>query len=126
MNTKSHYGQLAELGNEFRDAGLRILAFPCKQFLNQEHDKPCLIKQRSSGLGFEGENFQLMATVCVKGPDTSPVFAYLQAKTGKQIGWNFGVYFLVGRNGAIEGHKNVAPKKLRDRIQALVGEDVAE
>mmetsp|Transcript_120505 Transcript_120505/g.341497 ORF Transcript_120505/g.341497 Transcript_120505/m.341497 type:complete len:98 (-) Transcript_120505:145-438(-) len=95
------------------------------QFFKQEYDEPRQIIRRSGELGFGGENAHVMATVRVRGEGASPVFDYLQAKTKKRIGWNFGVYFLVSRNGAIEGHKNVAPKKLTDRIRVLTEEYIA-
>ncbi|CDS36612.2 glutathione peroxidase [Echinococcus multilocularis] len=80
--------------------GLRILAFPCNQFRNQEPGTNAEIKEAARNKF--GLTFDFFSKVDVNGPDALPLFIYLQ-KTLKgtltnSIKWNF-TKFLIDRNG---------------------------
>ncbi len=77
--------------------GLTVVGFPCNQFNGQEPGTPeeiaAFCREKYSVA------FPLMEKVEVKeGPEQSPVYAWLQARTGKVPEWNFSK-FLVARDG---------------------------
>lgn len=113
---------MKELKDEFGERGFCILAYPCSQFF-QETPSPKSITRKCTSMGFEDEGADLMENVNVKGRNIDPVYAFLRAKTGISIKWNFYAYFLVSRTGAVEGVTGVDPKKLSARITELLDED---
>lgn len=106
------YKNLQELTGAYHNKGLRILLFPCGQFLNQEHDELEKIKNFASEYS---QNFILMNKVKVNGKDTHPLFEYLKSQlTGfltNDIKWNF-TYFLIDRDGT--PLKRYSPNDLLD------------
>ena len=60
-----------------------------------------------------------MAKVDVKGADASPVFRYLRHKTPSTPAatWNFGVYYVVGKDGYARAFPDVSPASLADLIK---------
>lgn len=95
------YQELATLLVKFYSRGLRVLIFPCRQFLNQE------FVEREKIMAFAAEfsdKFTLMDVVEVKGPQIHPLFKYLtehlEGFLTNSIKWNF-TYFLVGREGEL-------------------------
>ncbi|ELA42299.1 uncharacterized protein VICG_00699 [Vittaforma corneae ATCC 50505] len=95
------YQELASLLAKYHSKGLRILLFPCRQFLNQEYEQ--MEKVRSFANKFS-ENFMLMDEIDVKGPSIHPLFKFLTENLKgfltNNIKWNF-TYFLIGRNGEL-------------------------
>lgn len=96
-----NYDDLKELYEHYKDQDLKILAFPCNQFLNEmpEHD------------GFEIMNFlkeqnaefgDVFAKVKVNGKDAALLYQFLKEKQGgfisNSIKWNF-TKFLVDKSG---------------------------
>jgi len=98
---KAAYEELSGLDAKYFRKGLRILLFPCRQFLNQEFQEISKIKEFISQFG---SNFILMDYVNVKGNDISPLYKYLISNTKgfltNGIKWNF-TYFLIGPDGKI-------------------------
>lgn len=96
---QSSYGDLAAILKEYHSKGLRVLLFPCRQFLNQELESMQQVEAFVSGFS---ENFMLMGEVKVKGEEAHPLFKYLSKKLSgfltDSIKWNF-TYFLIGRDG---------------------------
>lgn len=91
------YAGLQALFERYGPRGLVILGFPCNQFLGQEPGSPAEIAQFCTEE--YGVTFPLMEKVEVQpGPGQSPVYSWLQARTGEVPSWNFGKY-LVGRDG---------------------------
>ena len=91
------YAGLQALHERYAGRGLVILGFPCNQFLGQEPGSPEEIARFCSEN--YGVTFPLMEKVEVQpGPGQSPVYSWLQARTGEVPSWNFGKY-LVGRDG---------------------------
>src|SRR5258707_10911579 len=94
------FAGLEKLHQQYKDAGLVVLGFPCNQFSsqeplsNEEMEHTCLINH--------GVTFPLLAKTDVNGPDTNPVFRYLKKKLGGWLGsrikWNF-TKFLIDREG---------------------------
>ena len=67
-----------------------------------------------------GVAFHVMAKVDVNGPNSHAVFRYLKHKTPKvpRISWNFGVYYVVGRDGYARAFPDTSPALLADAIRA--------
>ena len=97
--TETNYAQLAELHSKFADKGLRILAFPCNQFGNQEPGTNEEIKEFAKARGAE---YDLFAKIDVNGDTTHPLFKFLKDKKtgflGSKIKWNFSK-FLCDKDG---------------------------
>lgn len=93
------YKELAGLLDQYYSDGLRVLLFPCKQFLNQEYDKMDEVKNFVKNYG---DKFVLMDEVNVKGSNIHPLFKYLiknlSGTLTNDIKWNF-TYFLIDRYG---------------------------
>ena len=115
--TEEHYRRLNALYAELEEDGLEIVVFPCNQFGNQEPEDAFTVAKNVRVN--HGVQFQVMEKVDVNGPKTHEVFKFLKAKTNvKTIPWNFGVYFLINKNGDVSAHTGVNPSQLRDTIIA--------
>ncbi|MBM4114224.1 MAG: glutathione peroxidase [Phycisphaerae bacterium] len=91
------YSQLEELHRKHRDRGLVILGFPSNDFGSQEPGSSKEIRDFCTRQ--YAVTFPLMEKVVTKaGPDQSPVYSILGARTGKLPQWNFCKY-LVERDG---------------------------
>ncbi|KAF0288413.1 Glutathione peroxidase [Amphibalanus amphitrite] len=92
-------GQLVQLYDTYSEQGLRILAFPCNQFDNQEPGTPNDIKKFVAGYGVK---FDMFTKIKVNGSGTDPLWVYLKSKQrgtlGNFIKWNF-AKFVVDRKG---------------------------
>lgn len=80
--------------------GLRILAFPCNQFANQEPGTNAEIKawaQKKFGVTFD-----MFSKINVNGNDAIPLYKFLKSRQGGTLGswikWNY-TKFLVDKNG---------------------------
>jgi len=80
--------------------GLRILAFPCNQFGNQEPGTNEEIKEFAQGK--YGVKFDMFSKINVNGDDAHPLWKYLKEKQSgfmtDAIKWNF-TKFLIDKNG---------------------------
>ncbi|XP_056632015.1 uncharacterized protein LOC130897359 [Diorhabda carinulata] len=113
--TKNNYAELNQLFEEYGDSkGLRILAFPCNQFANEEpgdNDQICQFVQSKN------VKFDVFQKVNVNGNDAHPLWNYLKYKQGGTLGdfikWNF-TKFIVNKDGQpVERHgPNTNPKDL--------------
>lgn len=113
--TKNNYAELVELYDQYAESkGLRILAFPCNQFANEEPGDSAQICQfvRSKSV-----NFDVFEKINVNGNDAHPLWNYLKYKQGGTLGdfikWNF-TKFIIDKNGQpVERHgPNTNPKDL--------------
>ena len=97
--TPSNLDQLKTLHENYHKQGLRILAFPCNQFGNQE---PGTAKEIRDFFSKNAIKFDVFAKVNVNGKDAHPLFLFLQNKLHgsltNDIKWNF-TKFLINRNG---------------------------
>ena len=120
----SHYGGLQSLHDEFFDDGLRVLAFPCNQFGQQEPLNNLEIENFCE-LNY-GVTFTINEKVEVNGVDENPVFSWLKEQaTGilgqKSIKWNF-TKFLVSRDGKTVRRfaPMTNPLKLKGEIEKML------
>ena len=70
------YGDLQKLYEQYKEAGLIILGFPCNQFLGQEPGDPICKLIRIVSLNY-GVTFPMFEKVHVFGKDAHPLFKYL-------------------------------------------------
>ena len=119
--TEASYRGLVELWSTVDRDAVRILAFPCNQFEEQEPGTAEEIKDFATSKGVE---FQMMQKIDVNGPDTDPVYVYLKHQTTvPTIDWNFGTYFLVSPEGVVAEYTGVAPHHLIPFIYELMGKE---
>lgn len=93
------YADLEKLHETYGDK-LAILGFPANNFGGQEpgtNEEIAAFCEKNYGV-----KFQMFEKVSVKGDDTSPLYAWLEAKTGETPTWNFCKY-LIDRDGKIVG-----------------------
>lgn len=118
------YAGLQKLSDEFKEAGLVVLAFPSNDFGGQEPGTAEEI--RSFCTTKYSVTFPIFAKCGVKaGPTQSPVYTALQAKTDKLPAWNFGKY-VVSRDGTsatlIDSRLKPESEEMREAIKkALAG-----
>lgn len=97
--TQVNYEHLNYLHDQYYDKGLRILAFPCNQFGNQE---PGSTQQICSFVEANNVKFEVFEKIEVNGEDAHPLFLYLQTRLPgsitNQIKWNF-TKFLISKKG---------------------------
>lgn len=102
------FSGLEQIHQEFKDKGLKVLGFPCNQFMgqeplsNDEMENTCKLNH--------GVTFPLTEKVDVNGKNTDPVFKYLKKEKGGLLGskikWNF-TKFLINKDGKVT--KRYAP-----------------
>lgn len=108
-----------ELYAKYGTNDFEILAFPSNQFGAQEPDSNAQIA------GFcqaNGVQFQMMDKVDVNGSGMHNVYKFLKQKAGPvRIAWNFGSYYLIGRDGQLEGfHDGTTPLGIEEEIAAAL------
>ncbi len=93
---------LEELHKEYNEKGLKILGFPCNQFLKQDpgsNEEILEFCQLNYGVSFE-----MFAKLSVKGKNQHPLYDYLvntaKERKGKKVKWNF-EKFLISKEGEI-------------------------
>jgi glutathione peroxidase len=89
------YADLQKLHEQHGDKVI-VLGFPANNFLWQEPGSNVEIAsfcERNYGV-----TFQMFEKISVKGSDKHPLYAWLEAKTGKTPDWNFAKY-LVSEDG---------------------------
>lgn len=117
--TSKNYQQLVELDKEFKDKGLKILAFPCNQFGHQE---PGSAEQICTFTSKKNVEFDIFEKIDVNGANAHPLYKYLKAKQpgtlGDFIKWNF-TKFIVDKEGQPrERHApTVSPSSLIPNIE---------
>ncbi len=87
----SQYKALEQLHRDYQARGVRVLGFPCNQFLHQEPGDNKAIKQFANSCFHV--TFPLFDKINVKGAHQSPLYAYLAKHIQKKpwifIPWNF-------------------------------------
>ncbi|XP_066254529.1 uncharacterized protein [Euwallacea similis] len=121
-HTASNYKQLVELYNKYSEAkGLKILAFPCNQFGEQEPgdcDQICKFAKKKN------VNFDMFEKIHVNGKNAHPLWNYLTSQKpgpkGSKIDWNF-TKFLINKEGmVVERFKpTVKPLALLPELEKL-------
>ncbi|WP_371372369.1 glutathione peroxidase [Thalassotalea aquiviva] len=118
------YQGLESLYQKYQDKGLRILAFPCNQFGQQEKGSDSEIKHFCD-LNFQ-ISFELFAKIDVNGNNADPLFVYLSDQArgllgSKKIKWNF-TKFLVNKQGQVVKRYGsmTKPEQLENDILSLL------
>lgn len=119
------YSGLEALNQKYRDAGLRILGFPCNDFGTQEPGTNSEIAQFCETS--YGVTFDLFDKVHAKGSEQHPLYAKLTQAvepTG-DVAWNF-EKFLINQQGEVvarfkSGVKPDSPELISAIEQALAG-----
>ena len=118
------YDGLEALHQKYRERGLRVLGFPCNQFLKQEPGTEEEIAEFCR-LNY-GVTFPLHAKIEVNGDGTHPLYQQLKkaapgALGSQAIKWNF-TKFLVDREGRIlrRYSSSTRPEDLEQDIEALL------
>ena len=96
------YSGLEKLNQQYRDAGLRILAFPCNDFGAQEPGSNAEIVQFCTTN--YAVNFELFDKVHAKGSEQHPLYSRLTsaAEPTGDVSWNF-EKFLISKQGEVVG-----------------------
>lgn len=105
VNTASKCGytpQLKDLEKLHEEFGnkVAVLGFPANNFLWQEpgsNEEIAEFCERNYGV-----KFQMFEKISVKGKDKSPLYAWLEAKSGESPSWNFCKY-VVDKTGKVVG-----------------------
>jgi len=105
-----------ELDRDYRQKGLRILAFPCNQFGQQEPGSVAEIKRFVKGYGVD---FTMMRKIDVNGQSADAFWKLLKGPGGKDTNWNFMTKFLLqcaGETCTVERHDVQSPKEILGSI----------
>ena len=112
--------QLEQLHRTYYDRGLRILAFPSADFLNQELGSN--EKAQAYCVKEYGITFPLMRRVSFKGTAADPLFTYLtQHTTGKPIAWNYTKFLIAPQEAEINRYMPLyPPQSMTSEIERLL------
>ena len=94
----AQYSDLQRLHDKYSKKGLRILAFPCNDFGNQEPDSLSEIKSFCSTKF--GVKFEIMGKVHAKGNTTEPYTTLNKFEPEGDVEWNF-EKFLIGKDSNV-------------------------
>ncbi len=94
----AQYEDLQKLHNKYAKKGLRILAFPCNDFGNQEPDSLTEIKKFCSTK--YGVEFEIMEKVHAKGNTTEPYTTLNKVEPKGDVEWNF-EKFLISKDSNV-------------------------
>ena len=94
----AQYEDLQKLHKIYSKKGLRILAFPCNDFGNQEPDSLSEIKIFCSTK--YGVEFEIMEKVHAKGNTTEPYTTLNNFEPKGDVEWNF-EKFLIGKDSTV-------------------------
>eukprot|EP01084_Bolivina_argentea_P030016 55674_1 len=98
--TKSSYDFMQKLSIKYGDRGLRILCFPCNQFMGQEPWNEKEIKEWVLAKWPKlAPSLQLFKKIEVNGDDTHETYKFLKKCFPGDINWNFATKFVVDKNG---------------------------
>ncbi|CAE8585115.1 unnamed protein product [Polarella glacialis] len=127
--TKANYTALGPLMQSFKDQKVKVLLFPCNQFLGQEPGQPTA---QSANLMSDGaldiaatEKVTLMSKVEVNGANASDIFEFLKYNSplysvskaqSSPIPWNFSKFLVNPKGGSV--YKYYSPKASFDQVKA--------
>lgn len=118
------YEALEKLHQEYKDRGLRLLAFPANEFGAQEPGTDAEIKSFCQTR--YSVSFELFSKIRVKGDGIHPLYRFLTTESGfnGEIPWNF-AKFLVDRQGRVTARFGPAEDPLSKKVLAKVSEALA-
>lgn len=121
--TKSNYNQLNELYSKYEEKGLRIAAFPCNQFMNQESACEVDIKNFAEK---NNVKFDMYSKIAVNGSETIPLYRWLKNKQKGLLGttaikWNFTKFLIDKEGNPIKRYApTTSPNSIEPDVKALV------
>ena len=123
VNTASKCGLVGQLEglqsiyNAYKDKGVRVLGFPCDQFMNQEPLENDKIKEFCT-MNYS-VTFPLFKKIKVNGNDAHPLYKYLKEQTGgKMIKWNYTKFLIGPQESVIERFSPVSgPEKVEEELK---------
>jgi glutathione peroxidase len=119
------YSGLENLNKKYRDAGLRILGFPCNDFGAQEPGSNEEIVQfcdRNYGVTFD-----LFDKVNARGGDKHPLYARLTSSVEPKgdVSWNF-EKFLISKNGEIVARFKSGTTPESSELTSIIEQELAK
>lgn len=119
------YAGLEALNQKYREAGLRILGFPCNDFGAQEPGSNAEIMQFCTTN--YGVSFELFDKVHAKGSEQHPLYARLTSAvepTGN-VSWNF-EKFLVSKQGEVVTRFKSSVKPDSPEVMTAIEQELAK
>ena len=113
----AQYEDLQKLHDLYSQKGLRILAFPCNDFGNQEPNSLSEIKEFCSTKF--GVKFEILEKVHAKGKTTEPYTTLNNAEPKGDVEWNF-EKFLVGKDSKVIARFKPGVKPLDENVIAAI------
>ena len=113
----AQYEDLQKLHELYSKKGLKILAFPCNDFGNQEPDSLKEIKTFCSTK--YGVNFEIFEKVHAKGKTTEPYTTLNKAEPSGDVEWNF-EKFLIGKDSKIIARFKPSIKPFDENLIAAI------
>ena len=111
------YKDLQKLHEMYSGKGLRILAFPCNDFGNQEPDSLNEIKNFCSSN--YGVKFEIFDKVHAKGNTTEPYTTLNKTEPGGDVEWNF-EKFLISRDSRVIARFKPNVEPLEENLIAAI------
>ena len=111
------YKDLQKLHDIYANKGLKILAFPCNDFGNQEPDSLDEIKNFCS-TNF-GVKFDIFDKVHAKGETTEPYTTLNKTEPEGDVEWNF-EKFLIGKDSKVIARFKPSVKPLEENLIAAI------
>lgn len=123
VNTASKCGLVGQLEglqsiyDAYKDKGVRVLGFPCDQFMNQEPLENDELKEFCT-MNYS-VTFPLFKKIKVNGNDAHPLYKYLKEQTGgKMIKWNYTKFLIGPQESVIERFSPVSgPEKVEEELK---------
>ena len=113
----AQYEDLQKLHNLYSKKGLKILAFPCNDFGNQEPDSLSQIKSFCSTK--YGVEFEIMEKVHAKGKTTEPYTTLNNFDPKGDVEWNF-EKFLIGKDSNVIARFKPGVQPFDDNLIAAI------
>ena len=111
------YEDLQKLHDLYFEKGLRIIAFPCNDFGNQEPDSLEKIKEFCSTKF--GVKFEIMEKIHAKGKTTEPYKTLNKVEPKGDVEWNF-EKFLIGKDSNVIARFKPAIKPFDENLIAAI------
>ncbi len=115
--TDREYTRLVDLYSRYHNQGFEILAFPCNQFLYQEHGSCSTIKSFIKKYNVE---FPMFDKINVNGNDTHPIYSWLKQSYPGRVTWNFSGKFFIDHHGVPRARANDNFDEIEQIIQRLL------
>ncbi len=113
----AQYEDLQKLHDIYSKKGLKILAFPCNDFGNQEPNSISEIKEFCSTKF--GVKFEILEKVHAKGNTTEPYTTLNNAEPKGDVEWNF-EKFLVGKDSKVIARFKPSVKPFDENLIAAI------